>query len=91
MIWLHSRIYDDREKEIPPIGMLKLKDAETGNYVWVDSNSRKTRNAYKQWWDEHENRLNAMFTKCGVDNVEVNTNEDYVKALMTLFKKRGLK
>ncbi len=85
------RIYDDREKEIPPIGMLKLKDAETGNYVWVDSNSRKTRNAYKQWWDEHENRLNAMFTKCGVDNVEVNTNEDYVKALMTLFKKRGLK
>ncbi len=85
------RIYDDREKEIPPIGMLKLKDAETGNYIWVDSNSRKTRNAYKQWWDEHEYRLNAMFTKCGVDNVEVNTNEDYVKALMTLFKKRGLK
>ena len=85
------RIFDDREKELPSIGMLKLKDAEKGNYIWVDSSSRKTRKMYNQWWLDQDMRLSSMFTKSGVDNVSVNTNEDYVKALMSLFKKRGVK
>ena len=85
------KIYDDREKELPPIGMLKLKDAETGEYVWVDSSSRKTRKVYAEWWQKHTARFDAMFKKCGVDYVDINTNEDYVKSLMNLFKKRALK
>src|SRR6056297_194757 len=85
------KIYDDREKELPPIGMLKLKDAETGDYVWVDSSSRKTRKVYAEWWQKHTARFDAMFKKCGVDYVDINTNEDYVKSLMNLFKKRALK
>lgn len=85
------KIYDEREKELPPIGMLKLKDAETGQYVWVDSSSRKTRKVYAEWWQKHTAKFDAMFKKCGIDNVAINTNEDYVKSLMNLFKKRALK
>ena len=85
------KIYDEREKELPAIGMLKLKDAETGRYVWVDSDSTKIRNIYSNWWIKQSARLDAMFKKCGIDYVEIKTNEDYVKSLMNLFKKRALK
>ncbi|WP_321996766.1 DUF58 domain-containing protein [Draconibacterium orientale] len=84
-------IYDKRETELPSIGMIKLKDAEKANYVWVDSSSRKTRKLYADWWIKHMSRLDVMFKKSGVDYVSINTNEDYVKSLMTLFKKRALK
>ncbi|MDX8341095.1 DUF58 domain-containing protein [Draconibacterium sp. IB214405] len=84
-------IYDERETELPSIGMIKLKDAEKGNYVWVDSSSRKTRKLYADWWIKHMGRLDVMFKKSGVDYVSINTNEDYVKSLMSLFKKRALK
>lgn len=85
------KIYDDRETELPAIGMIKLKDAENGKYVWVDSSSRKTRKLYSDWWIKHSTRLDVMFKKCGIDYAEINTNEDYVKSLMALFKKRALK
>ena len=85
------KTYDEREKELPAIGMLKLKDAETGQYVWVDSNSPKIRKIYSNWWIKHTSQLDAMFKKCGIDYAEIKTNEDYVKSLVTLFKKRALK
>jgi uncharacterized protein (DUF58 family) len=85
------RIYDEREKELPPVGMLKLKDAETGDYVWINSNSNTTRKIYSDWWNRQSARLDAIFKRCGVDYTSVNTNEDYVKALMSLFRKRALK
>ena len=85
------KIYDEREKELPPIGMLKLKDAETGNYIIVDSSSRKIRKNYSSWWNNHMTKLDSMLKKCGVDYVAISTQEDYVKSLMTLFKKRAIK
>ncbi len=85
------KIYDDRERELPSIGMIKLKDAETGQYVWVDSSSRRIRKTYSEWWNKHISRLDTMFKKCGIDYAQIDTNEDYVKSLMTLFKKRSLK
>ncbi len=85
------KIYDDRERELPPIGMLKLKDAESGKYVWVDSSSRKIRKIYSDFWNKHVARLDVMFKKCGVDYVSINTKEDYVKSLMNLFKRRAVK
>ena len=85
------KTYDEREKELPSIGMLKLKDAETGQYAWIDSNSHKIRKIYSDWWIKQSAQLDAMFKKCGIDYAEIKTNEDYVKSLMTLFKKRALK
>lgn len=82
------RIFDERETELPSIGMLKVKDAETGNYVWVNSSDPLTRTRYKAWWLEQSDRLKGIFTRCGVDAAMINTNEDYVRALMNLFKKR---
>lgn len=83
------RVYDPRETEIPNIGFVKLKDAETGNYTWINTANKKTREAYKEWWRKNEQRLQNAFSKSGVDNVAVPTNEDYVKALISLFKKRA--
>lgn len=85
------RIYDKREAKLPPIGMIKLKDAETSQYVWVDSSSKKVRISYEKWWNETNNRLDLMFKKSGIDIAHIDTNEDYVKSLMTLFKKREIK
>ncbi len=84
------KIYDERETELPPMGLIKLKDAETGKYVIVDSASGKTREMYRKWWLDHLAKLDRLFKRCGVDNVAINTSEDYVKSLMTLFKKRAV-
>lgn len=83
------RIYDEREKELPAIGFMKMKDAETGEYLWVDTSSPTVRGSYQHWWKEHDKLLDDAFTKTGVDYVNINTNDDYVRVLMTLFKKRG--
>jgi uncharacterized protein (DUF58 family) len=85
------RIYDRREQELPPIGMVKLKDAETGKYIWVDSSSSRTRKLYSDWWKKQDKRLDSLFIKCGVDYTSVNTSEDYIKSLVALFKKRAIR
>ena len=83
------RIYDERETELPDIGMIKLKDAETGNYTWIDSSDRKARSIYRDWWTDLSARLDYSFKRSRVDYVSISTNHDYVKSLITLFKKRG--
>ena len=83
------RIFDEREAELPPIGMIKFKDAETGNYTWIDSSDRKARSIYRNWWKDLSQQRDNSFKKSGVDYVNIDTNQDYVKALISLFKKRG--
>ncbi len=82
------KVYDKRETEMPPIGLVKLKDAESGEYKWIDTSSFHVRQAYNNWWRETDEKTKAIFTKCGIDNTTIRTDEDYVKALMQLFKKR---
>jgi len=81
-------IYDERETELPSIGMIKLKDAETGEYLWVDTSSRKVRNDYAVFWLRKKKQLDNLFKKTGLDNISISTREDYVKSLVALFKKR---
>lgn len=85
------QIYDNREKELPPIGMIKLRDAEKGKEVWVDSSSVKVRKLYSDYWNRHAARLDLLFKRCRIDYASISTNEDYVRSLMNLFKKRALK
>jgi len=85
------RIYDERETTLPDIGLVKLKDAETGEYLWTDTSSSVVRGAYAHWWNETTTQLETAFKKSGVDFVSINTREDYVRSLMTLFKKRASK
>ena len=83
------KIYDKREIEIPPVGLLRIKDAETGQLKWVDTNNKKVRQAYANWWKKNEQLSNEVLLKAGVDFVAINSDEDYVKPLMKLFKKRS--
>ena len=83
------KVYDPRETEIPDIGFVRFKDAETGNYQWINTGNKKSREAYKKWWLENDLKMTSTFRRAGVDNVSIRTDEDYVKALMSLFKKRS--
>jgi len=82
------RIYDERESWLPSVGMIKLKDAETGEYLWVDSSSSRVRESYTRDWNEKNKQLDSLLKKTGLDYVNISTREDYVKSLVALFKKR---
>ena len=83
------QVYDRRVEELPAIGLMKIKDAETGHEQWIDTSSRAVRRAHHDWWVNKQVELNETFTKSNVDNVSVRTDQDYVKALMNLFAKRN--
>ena len=81
------QIYDRRDAELPDVGLLKTEDAETGETVWVDTSAAAVREQYRQAWNTNKEALNNLLTKTGTRNVEVRTDEDYVRKLMTLFRK----
>ncbi len=80
------QIYDRREQELPNIGLVKFRDAETGEDLWVDTSVGSTREAYARAWQDNLLAMEQLFTRIGVKHVSVRTDEDYVKALMHLFK-----
>ena len=83
------QVYDRRVEELPSVGLMKIKDAETGHEQWIDTSSKAVRYAHREWWINKQAELNEVFTKSNVDNVSVRTDQDYVKALMNLFAKRN--
>ncbi|MCX6182453.1 MAG: DUF58 domain-containing protein [Bacteroidetes bacterium] len=83
------RIFDQKEKELPSVGLVKLFDNESGKEIWINTSSSKTKDAHKKWWLKHEAELNAIFTKSGIDYVSLDIDKPYVRPLMGLFKKRG--
>lgn len=82
------KIRDPREKTLPPVGLVHIKDSETGRGAWVDTDSRKVRASYAEWFGRLDARQTAMLNKYGIDNVEIDTDSDYVKGLMSLFNRR---
>jgi uncharacterized protein (DUF58 family) len=83
------QVYDDRETEMPKIGLVKIKDAESGLEKYIDTSSARVRQSYKHWWEKRQAYMNNAFKRSRVDSVSVRTNEDYVKALIGLFNKRS--
>lgn len=83
------QIYDRLETQLPAIGFIKVKDAETGLDMWIDTSDKRLRRAYQNQWNERQNILKQCFTQSGVDSISIATDEDYVKALMKLFKQRA--
>ena len=79
------QIYDRRDAELPNVGLLKLRDPETGARVWADTSLASVRNAYGQAWRDQQAALESIYTKTGMHNISVRTDEDYVKKLMQLF------
>ena len=82
------RITDERENEMPDVGMVRMVDAETGSRMWVDTSSSKVRKLYSNRVREKTSALDTMFARFGVDMVKIYTGKDYVAPLMNLFKKR---
>lgn len=80
------QIYDRREAELPSVGLIKFHDAETGKDIWIDTAITSVRNNYAQAWRDNQDTIQQLFTRTGVDHVSIRTDEDYVKALMHLFR-----
>ena len=83
------QVYDQRARELPDVGLMKVVDAETGFEQYVDTSSKRLRDAYRKYWQSRQSQLQETFNKSNVDNVSIATNEDFVKALLMLFKQRS--
>ena len=83
------QVYDHLETQLPGIGLMKVMDAETGQEQWIDTSSKKVRMAYNNWWLTRQSKMQETFNRSRVDSISVRTDEDYVKALLMLFKKRS--
>ena len=80
-------VYDPRERTLPDIGLVHIKDSESGVSAWVNT-SRKMRRKYAGWFDTVSQSAVRLFNKYSIDNVSISTDEDYVKGLMAFFQKR---
>ena len=81
-------VYDPRERSIPNVGLIHIKDSETGKAAWVNTSDRKMRLAYEEWFRNVERSSDRLFMKYNVDKVSIALGEDYVRGLMALFKNR---
>lgn len=81
-------IYDLRETELPSAGMIRMTDAETGKTIWVDTGSRRIRESYSDYWKKGQDNFQDLMMRTGLDSVSIRTDEDYVRPLMNLFKRR---
>ena len=81
-------VYDPRERTLPEVGLVHVKDSETMRDAWVDASSRRMRKAYEEWFETVAQTSSRMFMKYKIDSVSIATDQDYVKGLMTFFQKR---
>ena len=82
------RVYDPRERTIPDVGLVHVKDSETGKGAWINTSSRATRAAYEQWFRTASESAVRLFNRYQVDSVDTATDQDYVKNLIALFHRR---
>ena len=80
------QIYDRRDAELPNVGLMKVRDPETGARVWTDTALAATRDAYAAAWNAQQEALETLYQKTGIHHVSIRTDEDYVKKLMQLFR-----
>lgn len=82
------QIFDERETSLPDVGFLRTRDAESNRLIWIDSSDIRVRTQYNKWYTQHQGFLNDTFLRSGVDVARIRTDQDYIKPLMGLFKKR---
>ena len=83
------QVYDRRDSAMPNVGFVRIRDMETGSDRWIDTSSSKVRKAFDKAWYERQQKISSITSRCGVDMVSVTTDEDYVKALLSLFHNRS--
>jgi len=82
------RVEDPREYSIPDVGIVPVKDAETGKVLWVNTSRKSVREDYGRWFQSAREDAGKVLNRYKVDCVDIGTNEDYVKGLKTLFQSR---
>lgn len=87
LIVLH--VDDPREHELPNMGLLSFRDLETGDVQWVDTSSQSVREHYRQHYEHYFSQNEALLQKYGIDHVTISADEDFVKPLIALFKRRN--
>ncbi len=83
------KVHDKADAELPNIGLAQFQDLETGEMKWINTSSKKVRKNYRLKQEEQEERVRQIFLKSKTDFAEILTDEEYIKPLMNLFKKRG--
>jgi uncharacterized protein (DUF58 family) len=83
------RVYDRRERELPPVGLVYLTDAESRQSMWVDTSNRQLQKTFREHTERRERELERVFKQAGVDVATIRSDEDYVRALISLFQRRG--
>ena len=79
---------DPREREMPRVGLMKLKDAESGRERWVDTSNIHIQQAFRYYWQQHEERLKKLFVSTKVDRIDIQIQNPYIKPLVDFFKLR---
>lgn len=82
------KIYDPRERVVPDVGLVNVKDSETGESAWVNTSSRKMREAYAQTTKNADDKALKLLRRYQIDSVDISTGSDYVRGLMAFFDKR---
>ena len=79
------KVHDPLERELVPVGLVHIKDAETGRGAWIDTDSPGMRRSYAEWFGKLGRNESKLFNKYRIDSVDIATDSDYVKGLMALF------
>ncbi|MBO4964684.1 MAG: DUF58 domain-containing protein [Muribaculaceae bacterium] len=85
------QVYDKRDSKMPDVGLIRVRDMETGADRWLDTSSKAIRKAYEKAWYDRQQQLVATMSRCGVDLASVATDEDFVKVLLGLFRRRSMR
>ena len=82
------RVHDPREKSLVPMGLVHVRDLESGRDAWINTDSRRVRQSYADWFSNLQELSMGLLNKYRIDSIDIDTDQDYVKALMALFSKR---
>lgn len=85
------QVFDKRDSQLPNVGLMQISDLETGQLKWIDTSMKSIRKMYNKWWYNRQQSMTEIFNRARVDFVSIATDEDYVKALMAMFKNRGVR
>ena len=83
------QVYDKRDAQLPDVGLVKMRDSETGSICWVDTSSKAVRDDYSKTWYNQQQTLTERTRKAGVDMASISTDEDFVSSLLGLFRRRS--
>lgn len=85
------QVYDERDTKLPDVGLMRLSDLESGKELWVDTSSPRVRKDYEKEWYANRQRVSSITSRCGVEYISIRTDQDHVKSLLEMFRRRAVR